>query len=75
MVRTDEWDGVGDGDRDGGSTLASFCLGLKLGYLDDNLLCLLCVGRFQYVWSPNAFAVLMVIDEFLVLCSCLCLGF
>jgi hypothetical protein len=39
-VRVDDWDGVGDGDRDDVAALAPFDLGFKLAYLDDNFLCL-----------------------------------
>jgi hypothetical protein len=59
----DCWDGdcegVGDGDRDGSSTLACLVFGLRLGYLDGSLLCLPCVGLFQYVWSPKPLAFFM----------------
>ena len=39
-VRVDDWDGVGDGDREGMLAVAPFCLDFKLGYLDDNFLIL-----------------------------------
>jgi hypothetical protein len=39
-VRGDDWDGVGDGDREGMVAVSPFGLGFRLGYLDGNFLCL-----------------------------------